>query len=126
MPADSCLRVLVADDSELVRRLVVETLADVPRVCIVAEACRGGEAIARLQEYAPDVLLLDLNMPDGGGLYVLRHLRHCIARPRVLVLTQHAEPEYRDACTALGAAGFFDKATEIERVVDVLRGWAQA
>lgn len=123
MPA-ACLRVLVADDSEIVRQLVVEALTDVPQVCIVGEAGGGYEALDRLREHAPDVLLLDLNMPDGDGLYVLRHLSAADAPPRVLVLTQHTAPEYREACARLGAVGFFDKATELGRVADVLRRWA--
>ena len=126
MPAFPCLRVLVADDSDIVRRLVVETLADVPQVCIVGEASGGYEALDRLREQVPDVLVLDLNMPEGDGLHVLRHLPASGQRPRVLVLTQHTGPEYRDACTELGAVGFFDKATEIEQVAATLRGWAEA
>lgn len=126
MPASSCLRVLVADDSDIVRRLVVETLADVPQVCIVGEASGGYEALDQLRSQEADVLVLDLNMAEGDGLYVLRHLALTSDRPRVLVLTQHTGPEYRNACTALGAVGFFDKATEIDRVADTLRGWTPA
>ena len=126
MPASSCLRVVVADDSDVVRQLVIAALAEVEAVCIVGEAADGLEALETLRATPSDVLVLDLNMPRADGLFVLRALRDAAQAPRVLVLTQHTAPEYRDACAGLGAEGFYDKAHDLARVADVLRGWAVA
>jgi CheY-like chemotaxis protein len=72
------------------------------------------------------VVVLDLQMPVMGGLSALQELRADGPRPRVIVLTNHAGDAYRQACLAAGADHFFDKSTEMDRVLDVLRAWATA
>ena len=124
MPTAPCLRVVVADDSALVRQRVVEALADVPRVCVVAEAEDGVAAVARVDEHRPDVLVLDLRMPGLTGLQVLDRVHAAFPAVHVVLLTNHAEPAYRRACLARGAEGFFDKTTEFDRLAPALRAWA--
>jgi len=71
-PAAAPLRALVVDDSAMMRRLVRESLAADPAFAVVAEAADGREALARIAEAAPDVILLDIEMPVLDGLGVLR------------------------------------------------------
>jgi two-component system, LytTR family, response regulator len=68
------LRVVVADDERPARRFLTGLLADCPGVDIVGEAASGGEAVVIIQAQRPDLALLDLQMPDGGGLDVVRRL----------------------------------------------------
>ncbi len=115
------VRVLVADDSSLLRRLLCDAIREVDGVEVVAEAADGAEALDGVQAHAPGVVVLDLQMPVMGGLTALQRLRTGGPRPRVIVLTNHADAMYRSACLAAGADHFFDKSAGIDRVLDVLR-----
>lgn len=115
------VRVLVADDSSLLRRLLCDAIREVDGVEVVAEAADGAEALDGVHAHAPGVVVLDLQMPVMGGLTALHRLRSDGPRPRVIVLTNHADAMYRSACLAAGADHFFDKSAGIDRVLDVLR-----
>jgi SARP family transcriptional regulator, regulator of embCAB operon len=119
MPAP--VRVLIADDSSVLRRLLRDAMHEVEGVEVVAEVVDGEEAVAGVRSVRPDVLVLDLQMPRKGGLAALEELAREALKPYVIVLTNHADPTYRDACLSAGADGFFDKSGEIDRVLDVLR-----
>jgi DNA-binding NarL/FixJ family response regulator len=125
MPLATALRVLVADDSPRLRRLLRDAIEEVEGVEVVAEAADGLEALNGVQAFAPGVVVLDLQMPVMGGLTALERLRATGERPRVIVLTNHADRAYREACLTAGADHFFDKSAEIDRVLDVLRDLAQ-
>lgn len=126
MPFHSAVRVLVADDSPRLRRLLRDAIDEVDGVEVVAEAGDGQEALHRVQAFDPGVVVLDLQMPVMGGLDALHHLRATGDRPRVIVLTNHADAVYREACLQAGADHFFDKSAELDRVLDVLRDLAEA
>ena len=96
---------------------------------MVAQAGDGAAALAGVRAYRPDVVVLDLQMPIVGGLVALRALRQsgtrlAGAQPLVIVLTNHTEETYREACLSEGADHFFDKSQEVEQVLQVLRALA--
>ena len=129
MTVRSSVRVLVADDSSQLRRLLADAIGGVDGVEVVAEAADGAAALAAVRTYRPDVVVLDLQMPVVGGLVALRALRQSGARlagvrPRVIVLTNHAGGPYREACLAEGADHFFDKSADMEGMLAVLHGLA--
>ncbi|WP_137034571.1 response regulator, partial [Streptomyces albus] len=104
------IRVVVVDDEELVRsglRLILGTAPDIE----VVAACGGGEAVAAVLEHRPDVLLLDIRMPDVDGLTVLRRLRDVPGAPRTAMLTTFDAEEYLGTALHEGAAGFLLKDT---------------
>jgi len=115
------LRILLVEDSPLIRERLAETLMDPGRVEIVGEADSEAAAIALMQQATWDVLVLDLQLKSGTGLGVLRALK-AVRRPetRVIVLTNYAFPQYRAKSLAMGADHFFDKAREYHRVREVL------
>jgi DNA-binding NarL/FixJ family response regulator len=115
------LKVLIADDSEVIRRRLVSLLEEVPGVEIVGVAADTGEAIRAVETLRPDVVVLDLRMPGGGGLEVLRQVKRATDGPTIIILTNYAEPQYRRSATAQGANFFLDKSTEFEKVVEVLK-----
>jgi DNA-binding NarL/FixJ family response regulator len=119
------LTVVLADDSEVVRQRLRNVIAAIPDVDVVAEAPDADQAVARIREHSPDVVVLDMFMPGGGGTRVLQDLRGADNRPITLVFTNFAYPEYRDACLQLGADHFLDKSADLERLLSIISQLAQ-
>jgi DNA-binding NarL/FixJ family response regulator len=115
------IRVLLADDQELVRsgfRLILE-LAD--GIEIVGEAADGREAVRMAKELQPDVVLMDVRMPELDGIEATRRLRHAGVDARVLVLTTFDLDEYVYAAVRAGASGFLLKDAPREQLVTAVR-----
>jgi len=113
-------RVLIADDSEAIRGALSSLIARLPGVEIVGMAHTGAEALEMVRTLMPDLVTLDIRMPEMNGMRVLEAIRSDPVKPTVIVLTGLAEDEYRQKCLQLGAQYFFNKATEFERVVEIL------
>ncbi|MFF4365444.1 response regulator [Streptomyces sp. NPDC001594] len=110
------VRVLVVDDEELVRAALRAVLGSAPD--IEAAACDGPEAVALARRTAPDVVLLDVNMPGEDGFSVLRELRALPEPPPVAMLTLMGSDEYLDAALRFGACGYLLKDTEPHLLID--------
>jgi DNA-binding NarL/FixJ family response regulator len=120
------IRVLIADDHALVRagiRALVEKIDD---VVVVGEAGTGSEALELVRQLRPNLMLLDITMPDGGGFEVLDQIMKKHPEIRVIVLTVHEAGEYAIRALREGAAGFLPKSaasTELEQAIQtVVRG----
>jgi DNA-binding NarL/FixJ family response regulator len=115
------IRVLLADDQELVRsgfRLILE-LAD--GIEVVGEAADGREAVALAKELQPDVVLMDVRMPELDGIEATRRLRAAGLEARVLVLTTFDLDEHVYAAVRAGASGFLLKDAPREQLVTAVR-----
>jgi DNA-binding NarL/FixJ family response regulator len=109
---------MLADDHPLVRAGVRRVLEGEPGLELVGEAASGAEALQGLRESQPDVLLLDLNMPEGDGFAVLREARSLAPDTHIIVLTMHAQPEYVTRAVREGANGYLLKDLAVQ---DLLR-----
>ncbi|MBE2314357.1 response regulator [Solirubrobacter sp. CPCC 204708] len=111
-------RVLVADDEPLIRLLLRHTLERRPGLEIVGEAADGAEALSLIEALQPDIVVLDLSMPEPDGLEVTRRLRAARNACGIVVFssTTGAEP----AVLACGADRFVDKAAGVEDAVDAV------
>jgi DNA-binding NarL/FixJ family response regulator len=98
-------------------------LRTVPEIAVVGEAESAQEAMAGVLDSACDVLLLDLQLTDGSGLDILPQLKAQRPSLRVIVLTNFATAQHRDASLAAGADVFLDKSQEFLRVPEILREW---
>ena len=116
------MKVLIVDDSELMRKRLAEMISQVEGVEIVGKAERSQEAIEAIQKLKPNVVILDIKMPGGSGIGVLEHIKKNNTNTKVIMFTNYPYPQYRKKCMDLGADYFFDKSTEFEEVVEVLRG----
>jgi two-component system response regulator DevR len=117
------MTVLIADDSDALVRRLVGLLADVDGLEVIGRAGTVPEVSRAIRTLKPDVVILDLQMPGGSGIDVLEGLQQDDATPVVpvvIVLTNHAGPQYRKKCLKSGARFFMDKSTEFERVGAVL------
>lgn len=108
------IRVLLADDHPLVRAGVRKVLEQQARVTVVGEAGDGDEALKLLAELDPDLLVLDLNMPNRDGFAVLREARDVAPGVRILVLTMHSSVEYVARAVREGADGYLLKDTAVQ------------
>ena len=117
------IRVLLVDDHDLVRRGLRTLIEAEPDFHVVAEAASVAEAIRRVGIHEPDVILVDLDLPDGSGIEVCRSARRISPNSRILVLTGFADEEALEAARREGVAGFvlkrvhqFDLINDIRRV----------
>jgi|SRR5215216_941953 len=119
------IRVLIADDHALVRAGFKALVEKIEGLEVVGEAGKGSEALRLVKELKPNLMLLDLSMPDGGGFEVLAQLKQ-FPKLRVIVLTVHEAGEYAKRALREGAAGFLPKSvagTELQQAIEaVLRG----
>src|ERR1700730_9165016 len=114
------LRVVIADDQPMMRagfKAVLEATGD---ITVVAEASTGEEAVAAAGEHAPDVVLMDIRMPDMDGIEPTRRL----PRPRVLILTTFGLDEYIISALRAGASGFLLKDAPTHEVLAAVRAVA--
>ena len=115
------LKVVIADDSALVRERLAALVSDIEGVEMVGQASNASDAIDISQRLKPDVVILDIRMPGGNGIQVLEAIKASEAGPVVIMLTAFPYPQYRDKCLKAGADHFFDKATELDSVPEVLK-----
>jgi DNA-binding NarL/FixJ family response regulator len=114
------LRVVIADDQPMMRagfKAVLEAGGDIE---VVAEAANGAEAVAAAQRHSPDVVLMDIRMPEMDGIEATRRM----PRQRVLILTTFGLDDYIIAALRAGASGFLLKDAPTAEVVDAVRAIA--
>src|SRR5437879_4102650 len=114
------MKVLLVDDSLVIRRHLVEMLSEVDGVNVVGEAGDIGEALYLVQYKNPDLAIIDLGLPQGSGLELLRRIKLYDSAITVIVLTNYAQDFNREACNSAGADFFFDKSLEFEQVPPLL------
>ena len=115
------ISVLIADDHPVVRhglRTFLELQADVQ---IVGEATTGADAVSHVERLLPDVVLMDLVMPDVDGIEATRRIRTVSPSTRVIVLTSFAEDDQIFPAIKAGAAGYLLKDVEPQQLVDAIR-----
>jgi two-component system NarL family response regulator len=113
--------VLVCDDHDLFRkglRMVLEAEED---IVVVAEAADGEQAVTRVEELAPDVVLMDVRMPRLGGIDATRIIRQLFPTTRIIVLTVSDEEDDLYGAVKAGANGYLLKEVSIEEVADAVR-----
>jgi DNA-binding NarL/FixJ family response regulator len=110
-------RVLIADDDHLIRAGLVELLAADPTIEVVGQASTGREALERTRRLDPDVVLMDVRMPDLDGIAATHELTRAAARSRVLILTTFEQDDYIFGALRAGASGFLLKRTRPEELI---------
>lgn len=115
------IRLALTEDHTIVRWALREALSSADDIEIVGEAGTAAETLDMIQRVRPDVLLLDLSLPDRLGLDVLNDLRQLDTAPLVLVLTWHTEPSYAVRAIHGGAHGYLHKGVEPNQLLDAIR-----
>ena len=122
--SEHALRILIADDHPLVRRGLRAVLGAVPEFEVVGEASTGREAIAQTSALQPDVILMDLQMPDLSGIDATRQIVADQPEARVLVVTLFQDDDSVFLALRAGARGYVLKDAEEEELVTAIRAVA--
>ena len=117
------VRVFIVEDSPLIRKRIIENLQALGGFDVVGFAEAEDAAVAAIIAAKPDVVVTDIRLKQGNGIEVVRQLREkeFAPRPRIYVLSNYANVEYRRQCELVGADNFFDKSGEYDRFLDALQ-----
>jgi len=118
------IRVAIVDDHRLIRDALSDLLSVEPDIDVVASVGDGAAAADMTETANPDVLLLDIALPDTNGLDLIPKIRERSPTTRVLVLSMHSEPEYAAAARERGAGGLIAKSAPVEDLVEAIRAVA--
>jgi len=118
------IRVVVADDHNVVRAGIRELLTDAPDIEVVGEARNGHDAVAVALAQRPDVVVMDINMPELSGVEATRQIRAAAPAVRVLVLTAYQDDPYLYGLLDAGASGYLLKTAEDQEIVRAVRATA--
>src|SRR4030042_4181305 len=117
------MKVFIADDSSEIRKRIIAMLSDlVERIDRIGEAENVKDAINSIHEFDPDVVILDIRMPGGSGIDVLKKIKKINEVPVIIILTNYPHSQYRKKCMEAGADFFFDKSRDFEEIVKVVNG----
>jgi DNA-binding NarL/FixJ family response regulator len=117
------ITVLVVDDQALIRQAVSDILGAEPGITVVGEAVNGREAVAAASTLLPDIVLMDIRMPELDGIAATAAICSdpALASTRVLILTTFEEDEYLVDALRAGASGFIGKGSEPDEIVRAVR-----
>ena len=118
---EGIIKVVIVDDSVEIRERLAARLREIPGVEIAGQAATVAEALRAVRQLKPDVMILDLRLPDGNGLEVLRIMQREQIPTRVIVMTCFPYPQYEQRARAAGAYAFLNKAKEFGRVAELVR-----
>ena len=114
------LKVVLVEDSPAVRERLAESLRTIDCVELIGEYEDAQTAIDGIRDGVPDVVLLDIKLRGSSGLEVMRYIDQTKIDAKVIVLTNYAEPQYRELFLRHGAHAVLDKSHEFDRVEDLL------
>ena len=115
------IRIVVAEDHHIIRQGICKLLEDLGDIQVIGEADNGPDAIRLTRELQPDVLVLDISMPLMDGIDVLKEMRGYVPRPKVVILSIHADLALVQQALELGALGYVLKQSVSEELIDAVR-----
>src|ERR671916_1290435 len=115
------IRIMITDDHALVRDGLRSMLEDEPDLEVVGEASNGREAIELCRSLKPDMVLMDVRMPEMDGLEATRAIKEELPSTSVLMVTMHENPDYLMEALSAGAAGYVLKGASGDRLVNAIK-----
>jgi len=114
-------RVLIVDDSSLLRNGLKRIIFAIPDLILCGEAPDFETAVSLINKLMPDILILDIDLSPGSGIDVLNSIKESDSKPVIVVFTNYSQEAYRNKMAELGATYFFDKSSDIDKLIDVLK-----
>jgi DNA-binding NarL/FixJ family response regulator len=121
-PSEAEMNVFIVEDSASTRERLADMLGEIEGVTVVGQAETPADALEGILRTRPDSVVLDIQLAGGSGIDVLRKAHPQVPATVFIVLTNHANPQYRRICMEAGAAYFFDKSNDIAKVREVISG----
>jgi len=118
------IRIMLADDHPLIREAIGHLVNSAPEFELVGEAASGKECLARVEELRPDILVLDIAMPEMNGEQVARELRHRLPELKIVALSGYTDRQFVRAMTKAGAKGYVVKSASGRELIQALRAVA--
>jgi YesN/AraC family two-component response regulator len=115
------LRVLVVDDSEVVRRGICQILQSQADIEIICEAADGADAVRKAREHRPDLVLLDITMPVMSGFEAARRIKQELPSTRILMVSQFDSAHFMREAFVAGASGYVVKSNAASELIPALR-----
>lgn len=115
------IRVFIADDHLILREGIRSLLEKVPDIEMIGEADDGNEAVTKVERLMPDVVLMDITMPELNGLEATRQIKEKHPQTKVLILTMHETDQYLSAMLEAGASGYVVKTTTSSELISAIR-----
>ncbi len=115
------MKIFIVDDSALVRERIIAMISENPGIEITGQAKNAQEGINSIIKLKPDVVILDIRMPGGNGIEVLKNIKKNSSAPTIIILTNYPYPQYRKKCMEAGADYFFDKSSEFNKIMEVIK-----
>jgi len=116
------MRMFIVDDSEVLRSRLVQILSEIKGIEIIGEAGLVRDAVREIKKHTPDIAILDMKMADGTGIDILTSIKKEKLPTRTIIFTNYPYLQYRKKCLDAGADFFFYKATELDKLVELLKG----
>jgi len=113
--------VFIVEDSVLIANHLFNSLSENTKLLKIGFANNGKDALKEIIRNPPDVVLLDLGLPDRSGMDVLRKIKEQKLNTAVVVLTNNANNSFRKECKKLGAVGFYDKSHEFDEAIEKVK-----
>jgi DNA-binding NarL/FixJ family response regulator len=114
------MKVFIADDSFEVRQRLIAMLSDLKKIDTFGQAGTVQEAIAAIPTLNPDIVILDIRMPGGSGIDILKTIEKKNHSPVIIMLTNYPLSQYMERCLNAGADFFLDKSSDFEKVIDII------
>ncbi|MEX0290563.1 MAG: response regulator [Flavobacteriaceae bacterium] len=115
------VNIVIADDHQMFREGLVSLLEEEQEIRILGEASNGAEALKLIEEQSPDLVLLDIEMPEMDGFDTMRALRKRKSECKVLVLTTHKSPQFIKNILKSGASGYLQKDAGKARLIEAIQ-----
>ena len=119
------MKIVIADDSSLMRDRIKSLLDSFKNITEVYEAENGVEALQLIMEKEPDLAILDIRMPGMNGIDVLKKIRELKMKVKVCILTNYPYPQYKKKCFEAGADYFLSKTEDFEKINVVINNMLQ-
>jgi DNA-binding NarL/FixJ family response regulator len=119
------MRIIIADDSAIMREHLADALSGLENIEIIGSANSGSQALESIRKLKPDVAVLDIKMQSGSGIDVLEEIKQDADCPVVIMFTNYPFPQYRKKCEQAGADFFFEKSNESNLLIETLEDLAE-
>ena len=120
---NNTMHALIVDSAEVVATRLHDLLDEMKCFHNISVADNYTEAVAQIDDQAPDVILLDIQLPDNSGIELLKLIKQKYPGLKVIVLTNKSSETYRNLCEQIGSDHFIDKSTNFENITSIIRSY---